>query len=79
MLTVTLNSIWLLIFSGTGSHSVNEQNKCLGWRFQCEEAMWKSQRRLKIIFQGICLLINLGAYCRLQQDFEKILYKLSIF
>jgi hypothetical protein len=25
----------------------------------------------KIKFQSVCVFINLGAYCRLQKDFEK--------
>jgi hypothetical protein len=72
-LTMTLNIIWLLIFSGRGCHPVKEQSKCLVWRVRCEETMWKLQRGMKIKVQSVCVLISLGAYCRLQQDFEKYL------
>jgi hypothetical protein len=41
--------------------------------------MWKSQRSMKIIFQSVCVLINLGAYCRLQHDFEKYLRNYQCF
>jgi hypothetical protein len=76
---MTLNHIWLLIFSDTGCHPVNEQSKCLVWRVQCEEAVWNLQRSMKIIFKSVCVLINLGAYCRYQQDFEKYLRNYQYF